>query len=195
MWVLFLWFKLSWSDLLGPPAMVVSSVCGFLPFATYHNMFVLVAQLYPTLCNPMDCSPPGCSIHGILQARILEWVVISFSRGFSRLRDWIHISCICRSVLYHWVTSEVWYGREKSLKKEIEVWHSSDSKLLRVLHCFQNKQQTSFPGSPHPIRLVPSLSSLSHQLSFGQISFPSGLCVVLPVASDTLPGNSHSCPF
>ena len=37
----------------------------------------------PTLCDPMDCSPPGFSVHGILQARILEWVAISFSRGFS----------------------------------------------------------------------------------------------------------------
>ena len=40
-----------------------------------------VAQLWLTLCDPMDCSPPGSSIHGILQARILEWVAISFSRG------------------------------------------------------------------------------------------------------------------
>ena len=47
----------------------------------------LVAQACPTLCNPMDCSPPGSSTHGILQARILEWVAISFSRGSSRPRD------------------------------------------------------------------------------------------------------------
>ena len=40
-------------------------------------------QLCPTLCDPMDCSPPSCSVHGILQARILEWVAISFSKGFS----------------------------------------------------------------------------------------------------------------
>ena len=40
-------------------------------------------QLCPTLCNPMDCSPPGSSVHGILQARILEWVAISSSRGSS----------------------------------------------------------------------------------------------------------------
>ena len=38
-------------------------------------------QSCPTLCDPMDCSPPGSSVHGILQARILEWVAISFSRG------------------------------------------------------------------------------------------------------------------
>jgi len=53
-----------------------------------------VAQLCPTLCDPMDCSPPGSSVHGILQARIVEWVAISFSRGSSRLRDRTHVSRI-----------------------------------------------------------------------------------------------------
>ena len=43
--------------------------------------FSSVSQLCPTLCNPMDCSPPGASVHGIFQARILEWVAISSSRG------------------------------------------------------------------------------------------------------------------
>ena len=47
---------------------------------------VLVAQSFLTLCDPMDCSPPGSSAHGILQATTLEWVAISFSRGSSRLR-------------------------------------------------------------------------------------------------------------
>ena len=55
---------------------------------------VLVAQLCPTLCNPVDCSPPGPSVHEILQARILEWVAISFSRGSSQSRNQTHISCI-----------------------------------------------------------------------------------------------------
>ena len=45
-----------------------------------------VAQSYPTLCNPMDYRLPGSSLHGILQARILEWVTISFSRGSSQHR-------------------------------------------------------------------------------------------------------------
>ena len=52
------------------------------------------AQLCPTLCDPMNCSPPGSSVHGILHARILEWVVISSSNGSSQPRDWICISCI-----------------------------------------------------------------------------------------------------
>ena len=46
-----------------------------------------VAQLCPTLCDPMDCSPTESSVRGILQARILEWIAIPFSRGSSRLRD------------------------------------------------------------------------------------------------------------
>ena len=48
---------------------------------------VLVTQLCPTLCDPMDCSPPGSSVHGILQARTLEWVAISSSRGSSQPKD------------------------------------------------------------------------------------------------------------
>ena len=59
----------------------------------------LVAQLRLTLCDPMDCSPPGSSVHGISQARILEWVAISFSSGSSWPRDW---TCLlpCRWILY-----------------------------------------------------------------------------------------------
>ena len=53
-----------------------------------------VAQLCLTLCDPMDCSLPGSSVHGILQARILEWVAISFSRGSSPPRDQTFISCL-----------------------------------------------------------------------------------------------------
>ena len=54
----------------------------------------LVAKSYPTLCNPMDCSPPCSSVHGIPQARILEWVAISSSRGSSWPWDWTCISCL-----------------------------------------------------------------------------------------------------
>ena len=54
----------------------------------------------------MDCSPPGSSVHGISQVRILKWVVIFFSRGFSRPRDWTCVSCIDRQILYCWATRE-----------------------------------------------------------------------------------------
>ena len=49
---------------------------------------------YLTLCNPMDYSPPGSSIHGISQARTLEWVATSSSRGSSWPRDWTYVSCV-----------------------------------------------------------------------------------------------------
>ena len=54
-----------------------------------------------TLCDPMDCSPLGSSVHGILQARLLEWVAISFSRESSQPSDQSCISCIGRRILYH----------------------------------------------------------------------------------------------
>ena len=66
----------------------------------WKSVFVcccLVVKTYLTLCNPMDCSPPGSSVHGISQARILGWVVISYSRWSSQLRDWIYVSCIAGS--------------------------------------------------------------------------------------------------
>ena len=53
-----------------------------------------------TLCDPMNCSPPGSSVHGILQARILGWVSVPFSRGSSRPMDQTWVSCIVRQILY-----------------------------------------------------------------------------------------------
>ena len=55
---------------------------------------VLVTQSCPTLCDPMDCSPPGSSVHGILQAEILDWVAIPFSRRSSQPRDQTRVSGI-----------------------------------------------------------------------------------------------------
>ena len=55
------------------------------------------------------CSPPGFSVHGIFQARILEWVAIFYTRGSSPLKDGTHLSCTCRQILYHWATCESLY--------------------------------------------------------------------------------------
>ena len=60
----------------------------------------------PTLCDPVDCSLPGSSVHGILQARILEWVAISFSGGSSRPRDRSRVSCIAGRRFILWATRE-----------------------------------------------------------------------------------------
>ena len=67
---------------------------------------VLVAQSCLTLCNPMDCSPPGSSVHGILQARILELVAISLSRGSSQPKDQTQVSCIAGRFYTIWATRE-----------------------------------------------------------------------------------------
>ena len=59
-----------------------------------------------TLCDPTDCSPPGSSVHGIFQARVLEQDAISYTSGSSQLQDWTWISCVSRQILYRWVTWE-----------------------------------------------------------------------------------------
>ena len=68
-----------------------------------NKLWCTVAQSCPTLCNPVDCSPPGSSVHGIFPARILEWVIVSYSRRSSPSRNWTCVSCIScigRQVLY-----------------------------------------------------------------------------------------------
>ena len=68
--------------------------CHLLPQCMKMKSKSEVAQSCPTLCDPMDCSLPGSSVHGIFQAVILEWIAISFSRGSSQLRDRTRVSCI-----------------------------------------------------------------------------------------------------
>ena len=64
---------------------------------------VLSPSVVSDSCGPSECGPPGASVHGVFQARILEWVAISYCRG-SRPRDQTHLSCIGRQILYHWAT-------------------------------------------------------------------------------------------
>ena len=70
------------------------------------KIVVLDTRSSPTLCDPMDCSPPDSSLRGILQARILEWVAISFSRTSSQARDQTRLSCTVGRVFTYWVTRE-----------------------------------------------------------------------------------------
>ena len=67
---------------------------------------MLVTQLCPTLCDPMDCGPPGSSVQEILQARILEWVAIPFSRGSSQPRDRTQVSLTAGRFFTVWATRE-----------------------------------------------------------------------------------------
>ena len=69
-------------------------------------MLYLVAQSCPTLCCPVDCNPPGSSVHGILQAGILEWVSMPSSRESSQPMDWTQVSFIAVGFFTIWVTRE-----------------------------------------------------------------------------------------
>ena len=96
------WCGWSWS----PKCMKTLLDGGFQPDTSQHHRVTRTtnacAQSCPTLCEPpMDCSPAASTVHGIFQARILEWITISFSRGSSHV-SWV--SCIGRWILYHWAT-------------------------------------------------------------------------------------------
>ena len=73
---------------------------------TFVCLHVWLPKSCLTLCDPMDCSLPGFSVQRIFQARILEWVAVSFSRVSTGPRDWTHISFIGRWVLYNWAKRE-----------------------------------------------------------------------------------------
>ena len=76
------------------PMNVYTKIQKLWELSSNFSVTVLVAQSCPTLGNPMDGGLPSSSIHGIFQARILEWIAIPFSRGSSQLRDQTWVSCI-----------------------------------------------------------------------------------------------------
>ena len=82
-------------------------------FVSWHLLVCAcsVAWSCPTLCDPMDHSPPGSSVHGILQSRILQCVAMTSPGGSSQPRGQTCISCVDRQILYHWSTWEAPFTR------------------------------------------------------------------------------------
>ena len=78
-----------------------------------------VAQLCPTLCDPMDCSLPGSSVHGIFLARVLKWIDIFYSRGSSQPRDWTRVSCIAGGCFTLWAKRRL---RENQRLNAFKLW-------------------------------------------------------------------------
>ena len=83
----------------------------------YYAVQFLVTQSCQALCGPTDCSPPGSSVHGILQARILEWVAMPSSRGSFQPRDHTQDSCIAGGFFTVWATREALSNYYRSLIK------------------------------------------------------------------------------
>ena len=104
----------------------------------------LVIKSCLTLSDPMDRSPPGSSAHGILQARVLEWVAISFSTESSWPKDQTHTSHIGRQVLYHWTTKKVHIFHYFTLK-EIQ---RKKVKLLSHVQLFVTPWAVAYQVSP-----------------------------------------------
>ena len=107
---------------------------------------VLIAQSCWTLCDPMDCSPPGSSVHRILQARILEWVAIPFPRGSSWPRDWPPVFCIAGR------NPQVAIG---VLSQPCRTAEQADSGFLLWECCWQ----VWFPSTGSPHHLEPGVKS------------------------------------
>ena len=103
---------------------------------TYICMYAKSLQSCPTLCNPMDCSPPGSSVHGIFQTRILECVAMPSCKGSSLSRNrncTSDLSCIGRQVLYHFCHLG---SPESKMKSNIKGWGSSlGASVVKNLPC------------------------------------------------------------
>ena len=108
--------------------------CSLGYFHILKKVKVLVAQLSLTFCDPMECSPLGSSVCGILQAKMLAWVAIPFSRGSSPPRDWTHISYIAHRFFTIWATREAPY-----------LQFSSVAQLCPTLWDPMNRSTPGFP--------------------------------------------------
>ena len=92
---------------------------------TVYSSVVLVAQSCLTLCVPMDCSPPGSSVHGILLARILGWIAMLSSKISSWPRDRTWVSCIAGRLFTIWATREAVVKNPATMQETQEMWVQS----------------------------------------------------------------------
>ena len=113
-------------SIIAAPTSPLSNPCPSLVHIIHHQLTSCIILLLTYLVDisvqfsrsvmwPMDCTSPSFSLHGISQARILEWIAISFSRGSSPPRDWTHISCIGRQILYHWATWKAYSYKQEGV--------------------------------------------------------------------------------
>ena len=137
---------------------------------------VLVALFRLTLCNPMGVSPPGSSVHGILQARILEWVAIPFPRGSVQLRAQTQVSWIVGRFFTNWANSLIRSDQIRSVAQScptlcdpmnlstpgLPVHHQLPEFTETHVHRVSDAIQPSYPLSSSP----PAPSPSQHQSLF-----------------------------
>ena len=133
---------------------------------------LFITQSCPNLCNPMNYNLPGSSVHGIFQARILEWVAVSSSREASPPRDWTCISgtsCLIRWILYHCAT---WQAHLREKIKAIPTPSPSTEILFDSKHQASTRCQSLSRKYPQmskkqaqPMKLQTRRRSLVHSQS------------------------------
>ena len=107
------------------------------------------------LCDPVDCSLPGSSFHGIFQTRVLEWVAISFSRGSSQPRDWNQVFCIVDRCFTTWANREV---QELMLNLKLQyfghlMWRTDSLEKILMLVKIEDRRR-----SEQGMRLLDSIT-------------------------------------
>ena len=158
----------------------------------------LVAQLWPTLCNPMDCSLPGSSVPGILPARVLEWVAMSSSRGSSQPRDWTQVSCIAGRSFIVWDTREAHPQSSQSAFTTVCLTlytpkaPSSSGRILWAHYALSRPDVAPLPGMLSPPHFPPAPNYPFSQQRFPPTgSIPQALLcaaqVLLPFYTIALP--------
>ena len=119
----------------------------------------------PTLCDPLDCNLPGSSIHGIFQARILEWVPVPFSRGSSQFKDQTQVSHVAGGFFTSWATREAqeyWSGYPVPSQQIFPTQESN----WGLPHCRRILYQLSYKGSPTLIFLRKTLHNRVERASW-----------------------------
>ena len=117
----------------------------------------LVAQSQPTLCNPINCSLSGFSVHGILHTRVLKWVANSFCRRSSQPRGWTWISCIAGRFFIIWATREAHWERKMlilSLYYSMSSMNSMYVFLTQFKMHLKSKQVNNFVPKKHHHKLA-----------------------------------------
>ena len=122
------------------------------PFPSASSIYLFLACMCGCSVVSDLVTPPIFSVHGSFQARILEWVAISFSRGASWCRDWTLVSCIGRRIIYHWASWEAPERGSESPRNKAKCQGSFSGDFSSLFFSwftsFKNKKTGDFPSGP-----------------------------------------------